>query len=166
MEVNEIWKDIDGYVGLYQVSTLGRVKRLKLSSEKILNGCIGVNGYKTVHLSKNGKPKKRTIHQLVSIAFLNHKPCGMSLVINHIDFDKSNNNVKNLEIVTSRENSNLKHIKSSSKYVGVSWSKKAKKWQSNISVKKKMFFLGYFNNEIEASKAYQKTLKKYNNERA
>ena len=62
----------------------------------------------------------------------------MKLVVNHINNNKLDNRLENIEIVTSRENSNLKHIKSSSKYVGVSWCKKRNgKWHSSITFKKK-----------------------------
>jgi hypothetical protein len=103
--------------------------------------------------------KTRTVHQLVAGAFLNHKPSRYELVINHKDFNRSNNNVDNLEIVTTRENANQKHLKSSSQYTGVSWDKNRNKWSSQIVINKKLKFLGRFINELDASKAYQKALK-------
>ena len=98
------------------------------------------------------------MHQLVAEAFLNHKRCGMEFVINHIDFNKTNNKVENLEIITNRENSNQKHLKSSSIYTGVSWDKRYNKWRSNITVNGKLKHLGYFINELEASEVYKKEL--------
>lgn len=152
----EVWKDVKDYEGIYQVSNLGNVKRV---NKKLLNGVESVGGYLRVHLSKNGIAKKRTVHQLVAVAFLGHNPCGMELVVNHINFNKKDNRLTNLEIVTSRENSNLKHIKSSSQYVGVSWHSRDMKWYASITVKKKQYSLGYFNCEVKASDAYQKALK-------
>ena len=163
----EVWRDIPNYEGFYQVSNLGNVKSLdridirgrKLKG-KLLKYSLATNGYFVVELNKNGKAKTITIHKLVSYAFLNHKPCGYKLVVNHIDINRQNNNLYNLEITTSRENTNRKHIKSSSKYVGVSWNKKNRKWMSNIVINGKKKYLGLFTDEKEAAQAYQKELTK------
>ena len=156
----EIWKDIKEFEGIYQVSNLGNVKSLKFGKERILKAGKDSSGYLLVTLRKDGVSKSKRVHQLVAIAFLNHIPCGHKLVVNHIDFDKSNNNVSNLEVVTNRENTNLKHLKSSSKYTGVTWHKRNKKWQSFITINNEYLYLGSFDNELEASEAYQKALKK------
>ena len=83
----------------------------------------------------------------------------MELVINHINFDKKDNKVSNLEIVTNRENSNRKHLKSTSKYTGVSFEKDRNKWVAQIKINGKRVLLGRFSNEIDASNAYQSKLK-------
>jgi hypothetical protein len=161
----EIWKDIPNYEGLYQVSDLGRVKSLgrldtigRSVQEKILTGSKNSRGYLSSTLSKEGKYKSKNIHVLVAVSFLNHKPSGFNLVVNHIDLDKTNNNVNNLEIVTNRENCNLKHIKSGSKYVGVCWHKSRNKWVSRIQIKRYGIHLGSFTTELDASNQYQKAL--------
>jgi hypothetical protein len=157
----EIWKDIIGYEGLYQVSNLGRVKSLgndKSKKEKILKIRIGTKGYFIANIRKDKKSKAIDVHQLVAIAFLNHTPCGFKLVVNHIDFNKQNNNVDNLEIITHRENTNRKHIESTSKYVGVYLDKCSGKWASAIRINGKKKYLGRFENEQEASRAYQTAL--------
>ena len=82
----------------------------------------------------------------------------MTLVVNHKDFNKENNNVDNLELVTQRENANHKHIKSSSQYSGVTWWQERKKWVSQIWNNGTKKHLGIFNNELDASQAYQNTL--------
>lgn len=168
MENIEIWKDVLGYEGLYQVSNLGNVKSLnynKTGIEKNLKIFKNRVDYFSISLSKNNIIKTRRIHQLVAEAFLNHVPCGRKLVVNHIDFNKQNNNVNNLEIITMRENSNLKHLPSSSKYVGVSWREKTKKWVSEIWINKKNILLGHFDDELEASEYYENALKAHlNNE--
>jgi hypothetical protein len=132
---------------------------LHTNKEKLLKPRIDTTGYFIVGLYKHKMQKKRTIHQLVAVVFLNHKPCGYKLVINHIDFNKLNNNVNNLEIVTSRENANKKHLKSSSKYTGVCYLKDRNKWQSQIIVNGNKIHLGIFKEEKEASNAYQLYLK-------
>ena len=154
----EIYKDIINYEGIYKISNLGNVKSFKWNKEKILTASGNSKGYCILGLSKNGIVEMKKVHQLVAESFLNHKRCGMKLVINHIDFDKTNNKLCNLEIVTTRENTNQKHLKSISKYTGVSWSKRSNKWVASIKINNKNKHLGYFINEEEASKAYQKKL--------
>ena len=101
----EIWKDIEGYEGIYQVSNLGRTKRLyKNDKEKILKPFSNKDGYLIVNLCKEGKVKSRSVHRLVAQAFIpnpENKP-----EVNHKDENKSNNKVENLEWVTSKENNN------------------------------------------------------------
>jgi hypothetical protein len=166
----EVWKNIEGYEGIYQVSNLGRVKSLErkrlgfkkaptIVNERILKTGVQTNGYLIVGLHKDGKVKTRLIHQLVAIAFLNHKPDGFKLVVNHINFNRSDNRFENLEIVTHRENSNQKHLKSTSKYTGVSWCNTCKKWVSSISINNKKKTLGRFTNEHDAHLAYENKLK-------
>ena len=155
----EEWKDILGYEGLYKVSNLGNIKSLKFQKEKVLKLQTNTKGYFIVNLYKNKKMKSHQIHQLVAIAFLNHVLCKMELVINHINFDKKDNKVSNLEIVTNRENSNRKHLKSTSKYTGVSFEKDRNKWVAQIKINGKRVLLGRFSNEIDASNAYQSKLK-------
>jgi hypothetical protein len=154
----EQWKTIEGYED-YQVSDLGNIKSFKRGKERILKHST-THGYLHVILSVNGKQKNRLVHQLVAIAFLNHKPCGHKLVINHKDFNKQNNHVDNLEVVTQRENVNHKHIKSSSEYTGVTWRKERKKWVAQIFINGKKKYLGVFFSEIEASQAYKNALNK------
>ncbi len=153
----EIWKDIPGYEGLYQASTMGRVKSF-YKRGKILKPQLNGVGYYQVSLHKDKKYSILAIHQLVGITFLGHKIKRYKLVINHKDFNKLNNNVENLEIVTSRENTNHKHLKSSSKYTGVHWSKSDKLWVSRIYIDGKRKQLGCFKNEDEAGKAYEKAI--------
>ena len=100
----EIWKDIEGYDGLYQISDKGRVKSLKFGKEKILKLQKDTNGYLQVRLSKNGKQKMFQIHRLVALAFISN-PQNYPQV-NHKDENPSNNNLKNLEWCTVEYNNN------------------------------------------------------------
>ena len=97
---NEVWKDIDGYEGLYQVSNLGRVKSLK--NKKILKYSKNYKGYCQINLYKNGKRKKYCIHRLVALGYVNN--ILNKEQVNHIDGNKENNCVYNLEWVTCSEN--------------------------------------------------------------
>lgn len=167
----EIWKDIENYEGFYQVSNYGNIRSLDryvnhnygglcFVKGKNLTGNVNKSGYRYFIATKNGIRKTIKVHQAVAICFLNHKPCGMKFVINHKDFNKLNNKIDNLEIVTNRENSNKKHIKSSSKYTGVSYHKLSKKWIALIFIDGKNKYLGLFKNEIDAHLAYENELKK------
>ena len=162
----ENWKDIKGYEGFYQVSDLGKVKSLKRWIENKGNGGYFLDskllkislsqGYPSVSLNKDGIGKRFRVHQLVAVAFLNHKPCGYKLVVDHIDNDKLNNKLENLQIVTSRVNTSKDRRGYSSKYVGVHYNKKGTNhWRSTISVDGKIIGLGCYPNEERASIAYQ-----------
>jgi hypothetical protein len=159
----EQWKYIIGYEGLYQISNLGNVKSIRFDKQKLLLPQINSKGYYFVVLCDKTKRKQIQIHQLVAMAFLNHIPCKMEFVINHINFDKKDNKVSNLEIVTNRENSNRKHLKSTSEYTGVSFEKDRNKWTAQIKINGKRVLLGRFLNEIDASNAYQSKLKELTN---
>ena len=91
----EEWRDIEGYEGFYQISNLGRAKSLKFGKERILKPRKERNGYLCVGLYEDGKVKNHKIHRLVANAFL---PNISNLSeVNHIDEDKTNNKVDNLE---------------------------------------------------------------------
>ena len=100
--MKEIWKDIEGYEGLYKVSNFGRVKRV--TTDRILKGSEDSWGYLKVNLSKNNIKSQQIIHRLVAQAFIPN-PDNKSQV-NHIDENKTNNMVSNLEWMTAKENSN------------------------------------------------------------
>jgi hypothetical protein len=156
----EIWKDIPDYEGLYQVSNVGRVRRYVKSKKSYKLNILTIDGtgYYRKKLSKNNNKKVFSVHQLVAKAFLNHKPNGMNLVIDHINNDKLDNRVENLQIVTQRFNVYKTQGNYSSDYKGVCWNKHAKKWRSAITIKGKRKILGYFENEYDAHLAYEKAL--------
>ena len=106
----ENWKDIQGYEGLYQISDKGTVKGLervlkynatktKIWKEKTIKTIVDHLGYCRVSLCKNGTVKPFKIHRLVATAFLSGEGH-----VNHIDGNKLNNNVSNLEFCTPKEN--------------------------------------------------------------
>lgn len=116
MEEKEIWKDIKGYEGLYQVSNLGRVKRLSglvrnrygngtaKHKGRILKDYINTQGYHCIKLYRDGKRKYFSVHRLVYMAFKCDIPEGMQ--VNHISEDKNNNALNNLNLMTPKENAN------------------------------------------------------------
>jgi len=157
--IKEIFKDIPGYEGAYQVSDKGNVKSLNFRKERLLKQSSDSTGYLKISLYKDGKEKSITIHVLVAIAFLNHIQCGNNLVVDHIDNDPLNNNLRNLQIITHRENVSKDRRGVSSQYTGVSWNKSTKKWVASIYTNGKQKNLGSFKTELEAHHAYQKKLK-------
>lgn len=105
---NEIWKDVVGFEGLYQVSNLGRIKSLSKNvgfyfrKEKILSNCYQNNGYLVVNLSKKTEVSRKSIHRLVAQAFIPNPE--RKAQVNHKDGNKQNNCVSNLEWCTDSEN--------------------------------------------------------------
>lgn len=156
--MKEIWKNIENYPD-YQISNLGNVKSLKFGKEKFLKQMLSNEGYAKVTLSNNSKQTVFQIHQLVAIAFFNHKPNGCKVVIDHKDNNKLNNSVENLQVVTTRFNVSKSKKNNSSKYTGVSTYNPVCKWISSIQINNKSVFLGRFKTEIEAHNQYQKALK-------
>ena len=169
--MKEIFKDIPNYEGLYQISNIGRVKSLerkvrnsekgfRVVKEGILKNGDNGNGYLQIHLCKSKKRKCYKIHQLVAMAFLNHKTGSRRLVVDHVDNNKLNNKVSNLQIISQRFNVSKDRKNCSSKYTGVAWHKKSKKWRSTIRINGKNKWLGHYDKELDASIAYQHALKK------
>jgi len=107
--MEEQWKDIFGYEGLYQVSNLGRVRSLPrngtVNDIKILKPKKENNGYLRIGLCKNGEQKLYSIHRLVASAFIPNDDL-FKTDINHKDENKENNNVENLEWCDAYYNNN------------------------------------------------------------
>lgn len=112
MEIEEIWKDIKDFEGMYQVSNLGRIRSLDRvifnKQNKLLRKCklmttsLNSSGYPHVRLSKDGKGTTFRIHRLVAIHFLEN-PNNYEIV-NHIDSNKTNNKISNLEWCSELDN--------------------------------------------------------------
>ena len=110
--MKEIWKDIPGYEGLYQVSNLGRVKSLRFRNnicdkekEHIMTLNKKDNEYLYVSLSKNGIKRNKYVHRLVATCFIPNT--NNYEIVNHIDYNVENNSVDNLEWCSQKQN--VKH---------------------------------------------------------
>ena len=112
--MQEVWLPVRGYEGLYEVSDHGRVRSVarvvphrlkgkKTIPAKILKQGKGSHGYLTVSLWQNNKGRSYCVHTLVANAFIGETD-GHRLLVNHLDYDRTNNAVGNLEITTHGEN--------------------------------------------------------------
>lgn len=97
-----VWKDIPNFNGEYKVSDKGQVLSLKNEKQVLLKPNINRFGYATVDLCKNGKRYARRIHRLVAETFIEKRPNENE--VNHIDGNKLNNSVENLEWCTRSQN--------------------------------------------------------------
>ncbi|HHX61321.1 MAG TPA: hypothetical protein GX707_11520 [Epulopiscium sp.] len=171
----EVWRDVPGYEGYYQVSSLGRVRSLdrtvttkhgveRFYKGRIIKGNVNGDGYRQTTLKKNNIGRAFLFSQVVAMTFLGHEPNGNTLVVDHINGDRSDDRVDNLRIVTNRANATtcFRSDRGSftSTYVGVYWAKSSDRWGAQIQHNGVGTGLGYYDTEIEASKAYQLALSK------
>lgn len=102
----EIWKDIEGYEGLYQVSDQGRVKSLQYGKERILKPGLSKYGYLSVTLYKDGNKKIYRVNRLVALAFIPNDDPEHKTQCNHINELTTDNRAVNLNWMTPKENIN------------------------------------------------------------
>ncbi len=167
-------KPIAGYEARYLISNYGYAISLAKEwampnggvhkkKETVLNTRLNNSGYLVIDLCKNRKLKSFSIHTLVWDYFGSQPRNGRILQVDHIDEDKFNCRIDNLQLLTSRQNIVKYHKtqKHSSQYTGVGWHKRYKKWIAYITTNGKLKHLGYFVDEIEASDEYERALKEY-----
>lgn len=163
--MEEIWKDVLGYKGLYQVSNFGRVKsmarvksngfRVAFEEERILSSARNNDKmYDVVILCNDGNKKHFRVHCLVWDHFSENKRNGSILQVDHIDNNKRNNRFDNLQLLSQRDNT----IKSKNNPLKTGTNKEdcKSKWRSVININKKRIHIGYFNTQEEAYQAYLK----------
>lgn len=163
----EIWKHIEGYESIYQISNYGNVKSLKRNVWHTRHGHITLQermkaftttkeGRKLVSLSNEGINKTFVVHKLVAKAFIPN-PLNLDCVT-HKDGDNSNNYFKNLEWITMRDSAFLRENKNirTSKHIGVYYEKNKNRWRASFYKGGTQKSLGTFKTEKEAIKAYKK----------
>jgi hypothetical protein len=155
-KVFERWAPIQDYPN-YKVSTLGRVQNI--ITGKFLKPQQNRGGYNYFCIINESGKKHRDIHRLLSLAFIpniNNKKC-----VDHIDGDKTNNNITNLRWATHTENNrnSMKRSHNKSGIKGVSWNKQCKKWEACIRINNKTNHLGMYANIEDANKAYENKAK-------
>lgn len=150
----EVWKDITEFQGMYQVSSLGRIKSFRGKTERILQLTISKRGYYVVGLWRNQKNRLCTIHRLVALHFIDNP--GNKREVNHIDSNKLNNSVSNLEWATPKENSYhaINSEKSRKFFHKRGAYKSGNSWSSQIRLDNKFFYLGSFKTKDDAQQAY------------
>jgi len=153
---NEQWKIIEGFNGIYEVSSYGRVKSHNYGT-LIRKPRVQNNGYETVRLWINGKSKFYLIHRLVYSHF--NGRLEDNLVIDHIDGNKTNNLSTNLQQISSRENT-LKAIPNKL-LRGVKPVNGGRYYTAHLGIKYKRYYLGMFCSAEEANKAYENALSNY-----
>lgn len=165
--LTEQWKPINGYEGLYEVSNLGRVKSLPRhwksgrgnivkhrNYEIYLKFGLSASGYYQVNLWKSGNLKSVPVHQLVWDAFGNKPRDGRRLQIDHIDGNKTNNHICNLQLLTQRENIGKGYQSKRSLPTGVLYRKDRGKYAAIYWANGKPHRRGYYDTIEDAAKRY------------
>lgn len=140
----------------YFITKCGRVFSNRTKNFKELKPSI-CKGYKRLTLYNESRSLQIQLHQLLAMHFLNHEPCGHARVVDHIDGDRINNKISNLQIITNRENTS-KNRPYRGLPLGVRISRSGNKYISEIKINNKTTHLGTFSTMQEASHAYQKRL--------
>lgn len=150
--MNEIWKDIPNYEGLYEASNLGEIRSIKFGRKRILKPVVDKYGYYRLTLCKNHIKKNFSIHRLVWESF-NGKT---NLTIDHIiEGNKLDNRLCNLQSMGAVANSNKYYLSKgkTSKHIGVSFTKQKNCWVAYADVNRKRISLGLHKTEEEAYNA-------------
>ena len=152
------WIKIEDYN--YSINENGEVRNDK--TEKFKKSALDRKGYYYVSLWKNNKIKCFRIHRLLAKYFL--PDYNEELDVDHIDRNRTNNNLSNLRMINHRDNTcnQSKKINCSSIYKGVTFDKQNHKWMAKIMINYKNIFLGRFNTQVEAAQAYNKYIEDNN----
>jgi hypothetical protein len=168
--MKEIWKDVKGYEGYYQISNLGNVhsmdRKIKhwrggtsLIKSIAINSHSDLRGYRFVHLSKDNKGKFHKVHLLVWDSFSAIKRNGRKLQVDHIDNNKSNNSFSNLQLLNNRENASKNKKSKTGLPTGISMLPNGK-FRARAYINNKFVHIGCYNT-IELAKAqYNKSINK------
>ena len=154
--MKEEWKEIEGYEGRYEVSNHGRIKS-HTKGEIIMSLGIDTGGYANVGLKLNGRTT-RTVHTLVWDCFGNQPRDGRKLQVDHIDGNKLNNQINNLQLLSNRANVTKHHKRQRNLPTGVY--RIRNKYQAKIRKGADRISLGYYDTPEDASLSYQEALNK------
>ena len=143
---NEIWVPVLGYESIYEVSNFGRVKNILKFNNRIRNPRKTKDGYLYLELSSYYKRTTKKVHRIVAESFFGKEE---DKCVNHIDGNKLNNNIDNLEWISTRDNCihRSSRSKKSSKYANITWDKVNKKWRAQVYINKKQKYIGLFEDE-------------------
>lgn len=142
--IMEIWKKIKDFNGFYEVSNFGNIRNKEGNLEiKELK-----SGYCMVYIKH--EKKCFPVHRLVAKEFI--ADFDNKKMVNHIDFNKKNNHLSNLEMVSNRENQ-CHSVKAKNKLIGISYHIRLKKWTAQIMINGKLKYIGRYNNQQEAYQA-------------
>lgn len=161
--MQETWKSVIGYEGIYEVSNNGKVRSVDRIGKRTFNterklkwkelSLGNCKGYRIVRMGNDGGIRTEKVHRLVAEAFL-PKVEGKTFV-NHKNSNRSDNRVENLEWCNSVENNTHRHLKTktSSRFTGVYYKPKLAAWQATGRVNGKNIHLGTFKTDKEAYSA-------------
>jgi len=153
--IMEVWKDVVGYEGLYTVSNMGRVR----GPRKILSPAADGGGYLAVNLCKNGSQILTKVHRIVAFAFIpnpEQKP-----EVDHINRDRRDNRVENLQWSTKRENMLNTHRHDREQY-GIYWVKLRSIYEVKFRVNKQMRHYGWHATLEDATNVRDAALRELN----
>ena len=161
----EIWKDIPGYEGLYQVSNLGRVVSIKRQvcgklgsirtiNDKILKATISNEGYRKVKLYIHNQPTQSfSVHRIVIESFIGKQE---GLVVDHIDNNRLNNYLENLRYCTNIDNNTIFRKPSKHGHIGIECNMSTNRWRGKIKINKKAYRTSYSSSKENAIEDYKK----------
>jgi len=157
----ENWKRIENIDGEFMISDLGNMVNIK-TGRKV--GAVGKDGYVHYMGKVNGKIKNLRLHQLVYNAFGGGLWDGRDIVIDHINGQRRDNRIENLQLLKFRDNCNKDIKVGRSEVMGVSWNTQKQRWLSQISIKDVRYKLGYRKTIKEAKQLYDEALHRFEHE--
>ncbi len=151
--LDEEWRDVVGYEGLYQASSAGRIR--SLTKGGIVKPGETHGGYLQVCLHKNKKKSTHKVHRIIATAFIGD---GGGRHVDHVNGIRTDNRAENLKWCTISENQWNKGIekRNTSGLKGVSWYSRDGRWEAKIKFKMKQVLIGRFNCKYEAARAYDR----------
>lgn len=158
--MREEWRAIPDFEGHYEVSNLGRIRSNKRKEVKILKTSFNRYGYEMAQLSRGGKNVLKSIHRLVAQAFLSD--FNDNLFVDHIDNNKKNNSVTNLQMLSNRGNCTKDRKSLYTNLTGAHFNRcrNTTPWLCRIWINESVF-IGYFSTPEEASAHYFIALDNY-----